>query len=64
VKWGKVMATVTKAYDPENLTLKDALEIIAAKAAKQAAGGGKPAKAAKVKKPAAKTAKKSGKAKA
>jgi DNA topoisomerase-1 len=34
VKWGKVMATVTKSYDPENLTLKDALEIIAAKIAK------------------------------
>lgn len=45
VKWGKVMATVTKSYDPENLTLKDAVEIIAAKAAK--AGGGKPAKAPK-----------------
>ena len=34
VKWGKVMATVTKAYDPENLTLAQALEIIAAKIAK------------------------------
>ena len=40
VKWGKVMATVTKSYDPENLTLKDAVEIIAAKVAK----GGGPAK--------------------
>jgi len=28
------MATVTKSYDPENLTLKDAIEIIAAKVAK------------------------------
>ena len=36
----KVMATVTKSYDPENLTLADALEIIVAKVAK----GGSPAK--------------------
>ena len=28
------MATVTKSYDPENLALKDAIEIIAAKVAK------------------------------
>ncbi len=41
VKWGKVMATVTKAYDPENLTLKDALELIEAKVAK---GPGAPKK--------------------
>ncbi len=34
VKWGKVMATVTKSYDPENLSLQDALDIIAAKVAK------------------------------
>jgi DNA topoisomerase-1 len=34
VKWGKVMATVTKSYDPENLTLEQAQEIIAAKIAK------------------------------
>jgi len=34
VKWGKVMATVTKSYDPENLTLAQALEIIEAKIAK------------------------------
>jgi len=34
VKWGKVMATVTRSYDPENLTLKDAIEILAAKIAK------------------------------
>jgi DNA topoisomerase-1 len=43
VKWGKVMATVTKSYDPENLTLKDAVEIIAAKIAK----GPSPGKGAK-----------------
>lgn len=41
VKWGKLMATVTKSYDPENLSLKDALEILEAKAAKMAEGGGK-----------------------
>ncbi len=34
VKWGKVMATVTKSYDPENLTLPQAIEILAAKVAK------------------------------
>ncbi len=34
VKWGKVMATVTKAYDPETLTLDQAVEILAAKIAK------------------------------
>jgi len=39
VKWGKVMATVTKAYDPENLTLEQALELIDAKIAKGGAGG-------------------------
>ena len=56
VKWGKVMATVTKSYDSENLTLKDALEIIAAKIAKgpsPTAKGKKPAKAAKEKAPKA-----------
>lgn len=31
---GKVMATVTKAYDPENPTLDQAVEILAAKIAK------------------------------
>lgn len=34
VKWGKLMATVTKSYDPETLTLAEAIEILAAKAAK------------------------------
>jgi len=34
VKWGKVMATVTKAYDPETLTLDQAIEILVAKIAK------------------------------
>jgi DNA topoisomerase-1 len=39
VKWAKVMATVTKAYDPEALTLEQALEIIEAKIAKGGTGG-------------------------
>ncbi len=45
VRWGKLMATVTKGYDPEALTLKDAVEILAAKAEKTASGKGKPGKA-------------------
>lgn len=57
VKLGKLMATITKSYDPETLTLDQAIEILAAKEAK----GGKPVKAtaaAKAVKPAkaAKTA--------
>lgn len=53
VKWGKVMATVTKSYDPENLTLKEAIEIIEAKIAKGPSKFGK-AKASKtVKEPKA-----------
>jgi len=39
VKWGKVMATVTKAYDPETLTLEHAVEILAAKVAKGPSNG-------------------------
>ncbi|MDD4616836.1 MAG: topoisomerase C-terminal repeat-containing protein, partial [Alphaproteobacteria bacterium] len=46
VKWGKVMATVTKAYDPETLTLDQAVEIIAAKIAKGPSTKGKGKKAA------------------
>jgi topoisomerase IA-like protein len=44
---------VTKSYDPENVTMKDALEIIAAKIAKgpSAGFGGKTKKAAKEKEP-------------
>jgi DNA topoisomerase-1 len=65
VKWGKVMATVTKAYDPENLTMDQAVEILAAKIAKGPSNfkAGKK-KAAPEKKPAAKkpaTAKKAAK---
>jgi DNA topoisomerase-1 len=41
VKWGKIMATVTSAYDPENLTLAQAIEIVAAKIAKGPAGKSK-----------------------
>ncbi len=48
VKWGKLMATVTKSYDPDNLTLTDAVEILAAKAAK--GGSGKASKGKKTKK--------------
>ncbi len=62
VKWGKVMATVTKAYDPENLTLDQAVEILAAKIEKNGGAKGKAKttkKAAPAKKPAQKkTAKK------
>jgi len=47
VKWGKVMATVTKSYDPEALTMPQALEIIETKLAK-----GPPQKAGKAAKPA------------
>ncbi len=37
VKYGKLMATITKSYDADSLTLDDAVAILAAKAAK---GGG------------------------
>ncbi|MFY9288046.1 MAG: type I DNA topoisomerase [Alphaproteobacteria bacterium] len=47
VKWGKVMATVTKSYDPETLTLKEAVEIIETKLAKGPSKFGKNAKGAK-----------------
>jgi DNA topoisomerase-1 len=65
VKWGKVMATVTKGYDPEELTLPQALEIIAAKIAKgpSTGFGGKGKKAAKEKEPKTVKAKKSAKGK-
>jgi len=64
VKWGKVMATVTKSYDPENLSLQDAVDIIAAKLAKGDGGKapkGKVAKSKPVKEkaPAKKAVKKS-----
>jgi DNA topoisomerase-1 len=49
VKWGKVMATVTKSYDPETLTLTEATEILAAKIAKGPSTFGKKGKAAKEK---------------
>ncbi|MEJ0063493.1 MAG: type I DNA topoisomerase [Alphaproteobacteria bacterium] len=45
IKHGKLMATITRAYDPDNLTLDQAVEILEAKAAK--GGKPKPAKAEK-----------------
>lgn len=53
VKWGKVMATVTKSYDPESLTLEQSIEILAAKIAKGPSVGRGKSKA----KPAASKAK-------
>ncbi|MDP9127506.1 MAG: type I DNA topoisomerase [Pseudomonadota bacterium] len=48
VRWGKLMATVTKSYDADTLTLADAVEILAAKAAKGPGKKfGKPASKAK-----------------
>ena len=47
VKWNKVMATVTKSYDPENLTLDQAIEILAAKIAKGPSMRGKAKKGGK-----------------
>ena len=41
VNWGKVNATIPRAVDPTNLTLEQALEMIAAKAAGGGASGGK-----------------------
>ncbi len=46
VKHGKLMATITKSYDPENLTLDQAVEILAAKAAKSGSGKAKASKSA------------------
>jgi DNA topoisomerase-1 len=51
VKWGKVMATITKGYDSDTLTLEQALEIIETKLAK---GGKTKAQAEEKKKPAKK----------
>ncbi len=47
VKWGKVMATVTREYDPENLALDEAIGLLAAKAEKDKAKGKKTGKKAK-----------------
>ena len=49
VQHGKIRATIAKSEDPESLTMEEALELLAAKAAKDA-----PAKKANAKKPAAK----------
>ncbi|MGH7021559.1 MAG: topoisomerase C-terminal repeat-containing protein, partial [Brevundimonas sp.] len=51
VKWGKVNATLPKGMAPEDLTLEDALPLLAAKA-----GAAPKKKAAAAKKPAAKKA--------
>ena len=51
VQHGKIRATIAKSEDPESLTIEEALELLAAKAAKDA-----PAKKTTVKKPAAKKA--------
>ena len=50
LKWGKLMATVTKSYDPETLTLTEAVEILTAKAAKGPSPKGKGSKRAKASK--------------
>jgi DNA topoisomerase-1 len=54
VRHGKINATLPKGVSPDTITLEEALELIAAKAAKGDGGGGKTGKA---KKPAAKTTK-------
>ncbi|ARO14838.1 DNA topoisomerase I [Ketogulonicigenium robustum] len=54
VKWEKVNATIPKEIEPEAITLEQALELIAAKAAKKPVK--KAAKKPAAKKPAAKTA--------
>lgn len=55
VKWAKVNATLPRDVTPEDLTVEQALELIAAKAAKSPAKGKKPAaKKPAAKKPAAK----------
>ncbi len=47
VKWAKVNATLTKGVDPENVTLDQALELIAAKAGASVKGKAKAAPRAK-----------------
>ena len=47
VKMGKVNATIPSSIEPSSLTLDQALSLIAARAEKMAAGGGKPKRAAK-----------------
>ena len=51
VKWAKINATLPKEIEPEAVSLEQALELIAAKAASKGKGRAKPA----AKKPAAKT---------
>ncbi len=55
IKHGKVNATITKGFDPETITLEEALPLLAARVEKMKTGKKKPAKkAAAKKKPAAK----------
>ena len=61
VKHGKVNATLPKDRDPEQVTMEEAVELIAARAAKGPAK--KPAKKAAAKKPAKKSTRKSSKTK-
>jgi DNA topoisomerase-1 len=56
VKSGKINATLPKGATPEDLTLEDALPLLAARAAAAPKGKKAPAKKAAVKKPAAKKA--------
>ena len=58
VKHGKTNATIPKDQDPQSVTLEQAVELIAARVAKQAAskGGAKKGTAAKKKAPAKKKA--------
>ncbi|MDH4215818.1 MAG: DNA topoisomerase, partial [Gallionella sp.] len=57
VRHGKINATLPKGTSPDDLTMEEALELIAAKAAKGSTGKGKATKKPAAKKPAAKTAK-------
>jgi DNA topoisomerase-1 len=41
VNWGKINATIPKGTDPASLTLEQAVELLAAKAASGPAGGGR-----------------------
>jgi len=60
VKHGKVNATVPKDREPEQVTLQEAVELVAARSAKGPAKKG-PAKKGPAKKPAKKAARKGGK---
>jgi DNA topoisomerase-1 len=63
VKHAKVNATIPRDRAPEEVTLEEAVELIAARAAKGPAKKKAPAKKAATKKPAKKSARKSAKSK-